>query len=141
MAASHAPHEIPVQHEAVDSWHQHDLSTEDGPQHEHAAKINPVVLFAAFVGLSVVTACLVGVVTMYYYAQVTSVGGLTHAQDWESMNRLAKESEAYSQEADRSLSNYEWVNAETGAVSVPMETAYERVMQKYSTPAAADAKK
>lgn len=133
MAASHAPHEIPVQHESADSWHHHDLSAEGLPQREHASIANPFALFATFLGLSVVTAGLVGIVQIYYYQQVTNVGGVSQTQDKEALLRIAADAQAYSQESERSLSNYEWVNAETATVSIPLDTAMDRIIQKYGS--------
>ncbi len=131
--AHHAPHEIPAEHEQADAWHHHDLSAEGMPQREHTAIANPLALFAAFLVISVVTALIVGIVQLYYYDQVSNVnGGLVQQQDKESMLRMAADAQAYLQESERRLSAYEWVNPEAGTVSIPMDTAYERVVQKYS---------
>lgn len=135
MAASHAPHEIPIEHESVDSWHHHDLSAEGLPQREHAAIANPLALFITFVVLSVVTFALVGIVQIYYHQQVTTVGGIAQVQERAALDRMAAEAKVYGEESERRLSGYEWVNGEAGTVSIPLDTAFDRVMQKYSAPA------
>ncbi|MCC6426709.1 MAG: hypothetical protein IT435_07795 [Phycisphaerales bacterium] len=131
MAGHHVPHELPVEHEAADAWHHHDLSAEGMPQSEHTAVANPLVLFIVFVVMGVVTFLTVSAVEVYYYRSITNVNGLLSQQDREATLRLASEAQAYSQESERRLANYEWVNGETNTVSIPMETAFERVMQKY----------
>ncbi|HLO39940.1 MAG TPA: hypothetical protein VK176_02885 [Phycisphaerales bacterium] len=126
-----AAHETPVEHEHVDAWHQHDLSVEGAPQSAHTAVANPFVLFASFIALSVVTAGLVGIVMMYYYRTVSNVGGIAQTQEHEATVRLSADAQAASQEAQRSLTNYEWVSPEQSKVSMPIDAAFERVIQNY----------
>ncbi|GMV26494.1 MAG: hypothetical protein AMXMBFR58_25250 [Phycisphaerae bacterium] len=128
----HAPHEIPVEHEPSDSWHHHDLSAEGMPQREHASVANPFALAVTFVVLSVVTIGLVAIVAVYYYQQVTGSGGLVQQQDKEATLRLAAESQAYAQEAERALGSSDWVNPGKDLVSIPLDAAFDRVIQKYS---------
>ncbi|HRJ48891.1 MAG: hypothetical protein KF787_05540 [Phycisphaeraceae bacterium] len=137
MAASHAPHEIPIEHEPADSWHHHDLSAEGMPQREHASVANPLALFITFVALSVVTLALVGIVQMYYYQQVSGVGGLVARQDKEATLRMSADAQLYSQESERRLGAYEWVDAQAGTVSIPIEAAFDRVIETYSRAAEA----
>lgn len=132
MAASHAPHEIPIEHEPADSWHHHDLGAEGMPQREHSSVANPLALFITFVALSVVTLALVGIVQMYYFQQVSGVGGLAARQDKEATLRMAAESQLYSQESERRLGTYEWVDAKAGTISIPIEAAFDRVIDSYA---------
>lgn len=126
-----AAHETPVEHEHVDSWHQHDLSVEGAPQNAHTAVANPFVLFASFIVLSVVTAALVGIVVVYYYRTVSNVGGIAQTQEHEATLRLSAEAQAASQEAQRSLANFEWVAPDQSKVSMPIDAAFDRVIQNY----------
>src|SRR5690606_850994 len=102
-------------HGALDEWHHH-APAEGRPQHEHAAKIDPVALSVTFGVIVVVVVVLTGALYTYFrhYSAVLR-------QERIETTAMAAEALRLRAQAEARLSGYGWVDHER--VSIPIDIA------------------
>lgn len=128
---AHQRHHLPEQHESPDAWHSHSAA-EGQPQPEHGAKANPVIL--AGVGVASIVLVLGTIVA-------TAVFLMTHTTKLrrERIETTVWHQETYvpyRQKSDAALAGFSWASpeeAEAGRVSLPIDAAKQRVIEKYAS--------
>jgi len=124
---------LPHEHEEPDAWHRH-APEEGAPQTEHGSKANPAVLGAAFV-LSVALVAVVVIATVVYFRKHTT----ELRKERIETTVLSADYLKYRDASQARLAEYSWASddlaREGKRVSLPIEEAKRRVIERYSKPA------
>jgi hypothetical protein len=120
---------LPHQPEHPDEWHAH-TPAEGLPQEEHAAKANPVVLAGSLVASLVFLVVVVLVIFMYFETYVNRLR-IERVED----TVLSKDQRQYKLVVSETFRDYSMLPpqyAPQGVVTIPLEQAKQRVMQRYA---------
>lgn len=119
----HTP-ELPEQ---PDEWHMH-TAAEGPPQEEHGGTVNTALLMLAFVG-TVASIALVVVLTYLYYASYSTQVRASRIET----TVLSEDYRQYRAKVHEAMTGFNWVEMDgEPAVSLPLDVATERVLQRYS---------
>jgi len=123
---SQDPHHTPEVHEQPDPWHDH-TREEPKPEHEHAARVNSVGLFIAFIVTVVGVVATVVVVSIYFLQTVQD-----HKAKVIEVSVWAEESWA-ERDAQLALLNDPSQTMDGYSVEVALDEAMDRVAEEYGT--------
>jgi len=117
---------VPHLHEEPDAWHRH--SDEEGmPQSEHAATVNPTALGIVFVVMVIGVAFVILLLTAYFNQYTYTFKAAK--QEGVPAARQAYETDLAQTRAR--LSEYGWIDRTAGTVHVPIERAFDTVIEQY----------
>ncbi len=123
MTHQETPHPEPH----VDAWHQH--GPEEGrPQVEHVAHVNVPVLLIAFVAMVVTVSVLVIAIALFYNTTSAQLAAVR----LENTVGYVDEYIPYREAAKAQISGFHAEDPEAGTVRVPVEVAFDRVIEAYS---------
>ncbi|MCA9299409.1 MAG: hypothetical protein KDA28_10095 [Phycisphaerales bacterium] len=119
------------EHHEPDAWHRH-LSAEGMPQAEHGARVNPFVVGGALGIIGLATVGTIVAVALYFNSysdrlKIERQEGPAAARMVSQDQRLAK------LEWENALQAYSWIDTEAGTVGIPIDRAFELVMEQYGT--------
>jgi len=117
---------LPAEHAHADDWHQH-AGVGEVPQVEHGARLEPGKVFIGFIALVISIVVSVTISVLFYN---NYMNGLKQER-WE-LTSVGADARSARERADVELNTYGVVDATTGTVRVPLETAKDRVLKKYS---------
>lgn len=119
-------HTIPV-HEEPEPWHRH--SPEEGePQQEHAGSVNTTILLGVFVATVVFVFASILFTYLYFTRYMTNL-----RQEQIETTVMASDYRDYKERSAAALGQFGWVDAEAGVVSLPLEVAKARVLERYGS--------
>jgi hypothetical protein len=128
--AHHHPHQhTPEAHEVPDAWHRH-TADEGPPQEEHGGKANPAIIGLSLLATAVFLVLTIAVIVLYFTTYTTRL----RTERIES-TVLSKDQLQYKLESSEKLREYSWINPETahqGIVTIPLQDAKQKVIQKYA---------
>ncbi len=128
----HQRQTVPHEHEEPDAWHRHS-SSEGMPQREHGSKANPAVLGIAFALSVALVAGVVLATVVYFRKHITEL-----RKERIETTVLSADYLKYHSESDARLAGYSWASDDLARegkhVSLPIEEAKKRVMDRYSKP-------
>lgn len=125
MTNQHLPH----QHEELDAWHSH-TPDEGQPQEEHASQANPLVLGVSLLATVVFLVVVVLVIFMYFETFVNDLRFKRVENTALSKDQLQYKFVVEETFKDHSLLPPQY--AAQGVVTIPLEEAKKRVVQRYA---------
>lgn len=126
---SHDPNLAPHAEQHPDAWHRH-AHSEGMPQVEHGAKANPLLLTGVIAILTVIFLVTCVLIVMYFNKTMTE----TRHRLLET-TALADGPDGSFARRENALANaetYQWVDQETGVVSIPLSQAAAAVVADYA---------
>lgn len=118
-------HTIPV-HEEPEPWHRH--SPEEGePQEEHAGAVNTTILLGVFVATVVFVFASILFTYLYFTRYMTDL-----RQEQVETTVIGDDFRDYQSRSAAALGEYGWVDPAAGIVSIPLDVAKTRVLERYA---------
>jgi hypothetical protein len=128
--AHHHPHQHTADtHEVPDAWHRH-TAEEGPPQEEHGGRANAAIIAISLLATAVFLVLTVAVIVLYYTTYTTRLRTERIESTVLSQGQLQ-----YKLESGEKLREYSWIDPETarqGIVTIPLEDAKQRVIQRYA---------
>ena len=129
----HQRQTLPHEHEEPDAWHRHGAG-EASPQAEHGSKANPAVLGIAFLA-SIGLVAFVVIATLVYFRKHTT----ELRKERIETTVLSADYVKYRDASVGKLADYSWASEDLARegkrVSLPIEEAKRRVLERYAKPA------